>query len=120
MVFIVFFFYFKLNSMNFWIYCNFTIFNRTKQYFPLNEFNIDIPILKLNLHKQTIFILNDYLDNYLYPILDMSILNRINKPIMTKDQIKQAKLRQFIYKRLLEDYFVQSKYKRTGSYSILF
>jgi vacuolar protein sorting-associated protein 13B len=85
----------------------------SNQYFPLNEIIVELPVLKLNIHKQTIFILNDYFDNYLIPILNQNVFNQIKKPNITKDQMKQAKLRQIIYKRLLEDFLQQSKFKRT-------
>ena len=85
----------------------------TKQYFPLNEIVVELPVLKLNIHKQTLFILNDYFDNYFMPVINQNIFNQIKKPNITKAQMKQAKLRQIIYKRLLEDFLQQSKFKRT-------
>jgi len=82
-----------------------------KQYFPLTEFVLELPILKLNLQKHMLFIVNDYVDNYLVPVLNKSIFDQINKPSISKAQSKQARLRQIIFKRLLED-FVQQNYKK--------
>ena len=64
-----------------------------------------------------IFILNDYLDNYL--VLDLTkTFNEFKQPSIDKKRIKEAKLRQMIYKRLLEDFSTQSKSKRTGKPSL--
>ena len=74
---------------------------------------LELPNLKINLHKQIIFILNDYLDNYL--VLDLNTaLNEFKRPTVNKVRLKQAKIRQIVYRRLLEDFSPQSKYKRTG------
>ena len=63
-----------------------------------------------------LFIISDYIDHYLVPVLDMSILNQINQPSINKTQIKQAKLRQIIFKRLLEDFVHQFKFRQRGKF----
>ncbi len=45
-----------------------------------------------------------------------NLLNSFKKPNINKQEIKKTKLRQMVYKRLLEDFFIQSPYKRTGLY----
>ena len=68
--------------------------------------------MKFNVHKQMLFILNDYLDTYLHPVLDGSMMARLRKPSISKSQIKQAKLRQVVYKRLLDDLTEHSKHTK--------
>ena len=87
----------------------------TNQYFPLTEFVLELPILKVNLQKHMFFILNDYIDNYLVPILNSDVFNQINKLSINKTQIKQAKLRQIILKRLLEDFLLQHQKRQSGN-----
>ena len=96
---------------------DFISIKRNKEYFPFNEYVIEFPNLKLNLHKQMLFILNDYLDYYLHPMLSSSfsaILSEFKRVRINKYQMKKVKLRLMIYKRLLEDFSPQSKHKRTG------
>lgn len=83
------------------------------------EFTLDLPTVKINLHKQMLFILNDYLDNYIYPLanLDQYIVD-LNYKCPTKSDIKQAKLRSMIFKRLLEDFSLQSACKQTETLKI--
>lgn len=66
-----------------------------------------------------LFILNDYLDNYIYPLanLDQYIVD-LNYKCPTKSDIKQAKLRSMIFKRLLEDFSLQSASKQTETLKI--
>ena len=85
-----------------------------KQYFPLSEFVLELPMLKVNLQKHTLFILNDYIDTYVAPVISGNIFNQINKPSINKTQIKQAKLRQIIFKRLLEDFVRQHQKRQSG------
>ena len=37
----------------------------------------------------------------------------MKRPNLNKQELKRTKLRQMVYKRLIEDFFIQSKYKRT-------
>jgi hypothetical protein len=85
------------------------------QYFPLMEVSMELPMLKINLLKPLLFILNDYLDNYVFSILNSSMLEQIRRPYVNKSQMKKAKIRQIIYKRLLEDYLMQAQYKKSGN-----
>ena len=90
-----------------------------KEYFPFTEITLDLPTVKISLHKQMLFILNDYLDNYIYPLVNVaSYINDLNHKILTKSDIKQAKLRSMIFKRLLEDFSHQSNYKQTEALKI--
>jgi hypothetical protein len=65
------------------------------QYFPLKEYRLELPNLKLNLHKQTVFILNDYLEFYAF---QNKMLN------LNKIQIKKIRLRHMVYRRLMNDF----------------
>jgi hypothetical protein len=87
------------------------------QYFPLFESSFELPKIKLNLFKQQLFILNDYLDSYLYPSLDGSMFAQIKHPYVSKSRMKNAKIRQIVYKRLVEDYLAQSQFKKSGIYT---
>ncbi|CAF0864916.1 unnamed protein product, partial [Brachionus calyciflorus] len=84
-----------------------------KQYFPLNEFNLELPVLNINLSKEIIFIISDYLDYYLFSLLDYSMMDQIKRPFMNKIQMKKSKYRQIIYKRLLHDYIRSTKYNKS-------
>jgi hypothetical protein len=85
-----------------------------QQYLPLCEVNLELPILKLNMHKQFVFILSDYLENYFFPVLSSQIFETINhRPNFKKYHMKKAKLRQIIYKKLIEDYLSESKQGKT-------
>lgn len=90
-----------------------------KEYFPFTECVLELPALKLNLHKQMVFIINDYICNYIHPLGDpLAYISDLNHYNLTKTDIKQAKLRQMIFKRLLEDFSIQSKYKQTETIKI--
>lgn len=84
------------------------------QYLPLHDVSLEMPKVKLNLFKPQLFILNDYLDSYLHPMLDGSMFAQIKQPYVNKARMKQAKTRQIIYKRLLGDYLSQSQFKKSG------
>ena len=90
-----------------------------KQYFPLTEFCLELPILKFNFQKHMLFIVNDYVDCYLKPVLNKSIFSQINKPSINKTHLKQAKLREIIFKRLLEDFVQQHCKKQSGMLDII-
>ncbi len=63
-----------------------------------------------------LFLINDYLDHYVYPIFDIDLLlNDLKYKVVNKSDMRQAKLRQMMYKRLLEDFSVNSKNKQTGN-----
>ena len=90
-----------------------------KEYFPFSECDLELPALKLNFHKQMIFIINDYLDNYVHPLANpLGYISELNHRNFTKTAMKQAKLRQMIFKRLLEDFSIHSKYKQTETIKI--
>lgn len=86
----------------------------TNQYLPLLDVSLEMPKVKFNLFKPQLFILNDYLDSYLHPMLDGSMFAQIKQPYVNKARMKQAKTRQIIYKRLMEDYLFQSQFKKSG------
>jgi hypothetical protein len=68
------------------------------------------------------FIITDYLDNYVYPLFPdniCQILAKMKRPNINKQEIKKTKLRQMVYRRLLEDFYIRSKYKRTGKNTLL-
>jgi hypothetical protein len=93
------------------------LFYRNKEYFPFNKYVFELPNLKLNIHKQMAFIITDYLDNYIYPLFPdniSEILAKMKRPNINKQEIKKTKLRQMVYRRLMEDFYIRSKYKRTG------
>jgi len=76
-----------------------------KEYFPFTEYTLEMPTVKINLHKQMLFIVNDYLDYYVRPLANYkSYLSEIKHMSVNKQAVKQAKLRQIIFNRLLEDY----------------
>jgi len=82
-----------------------------KEYFPFSEYTLDLPTVKINLHKQMLFIVNDYVDNYVLPLSDYRrYLSDMRHMSVSKSAVKQAKLRQMIFNRLLEDFSSRSKY----------
>jgi hypothetical protein len=58
-----------------------------------------------------VFILADYIENYLAPTVESN--QRQQPGVLFKHQMKKAKLRQIIYKRLLEDFMAQSRNETT-------
>ncbi len=68
--------------------------------------------MKLNLHKQLVFILADYLEHYLKPIVNNSDGSG-QQTSLFKYHMKKAKLRQIIYNKLIEDILLQSKNGKT-------
>ena len=63
----------------------------------MSEVVVELPLLKLNVQKQLVFILNDYLDFYVHPLLNGCMLRQMRHPKINKIQIIQAKLRHIIY-----------------------
>ena len=79
--------------------------------------------MKFNLQKQMLFILDDYLEHYVYSLVNGAMLHEISvskqhaqtaSSVENNALLRRTKLRHMIYKRLLEDFSFSSKYKRTG------
>jgi len=82
-----------------------------KEYFPFSEYTLDMPTVKINLHKQMLFIVNDYVDNYVLPLSDYRrYLSDMRHMSVSKSAVKQAKVRQMIFNRLLEDFSGRCKH----------
>lgn len=79
----------------------------------MSEFNFELPVLNLNLNKETVFLISDFLDYYLFSLLDYTMIQQIKRPFINKLQMKKAKYRQIIYKQLLRDFIRSTKYKNS-------
>lgn len=79
----------------------------------MSEFYLELPVLNLNLNKEIIFLISDYMDNYLYSILNNTMMEHIKRPFINKLQMKKAKYRQIMYKQLLRDFIRCTKYQNS-------
>lgn len=81
----------------------------------MNEFNLELPVLNINLNKEIVFLVSDFLDHYLFSVLDNSMMEHIKRPFLNKHLMKKAKYRQIMYKQLLRDFIRSNKYKNSES-----